>query len=122
MICVPLTGSTTEEMLASAARAKALGADLVELRLDYARSPDVPQLVAGKGLPAIFTCRPTREGGRFAGDENARIRLLQQAVDSHAEYVDIELDSVAKIERKPGVRRIASLQDFEQTPDDLDAI
>ena len=122
MICVPLTGSRTEEMLAGAARAKALGADLVEFRLDYVAAPDVPQLVARKPLPAIFTCRPTREGGQFDGPEDERIRILQQAVDAGADYVDVELDTAGKIERKPGVKLIVSLHDFERTPDDLDTL
>ena len=122
MICVPLTGSTTEEMLAGAVRAKALGADLVEFRLDYMPAPEVAQLVANKPLPAILTCRPTREGGRFDGPEDERIALLQQAVDAGADYVDVELDTVGKIERKRGVKLIVSVHDFEGTPDDLDAL
>jgi len=119
MICVPLTGKTTEAMLAGAARAAKLGADLVEFRLDYLASPDVAKLVQGKELPAIFTCRPKREGGLFEGDETRRIGVLQQAMDLGAEYVDVELDSVAKIRRAGRTRLIVSVHDLEGTPGDL---
>jgi 3-dehydroquinate dehydratase/shikimate dehydrogenase len=119
MICVPLTEKTTEEMLAGAARAAKLGADLVEFRLDYLAAPDVAQLVKGKKVAAIFTCRPKREGGLFEGDESRRIGLLQQAMDLGAEYVDVELDSVAKIRRTGRARLIVSVHDFEGTPGDL---
>ena len=122
MICVSLTGQTTEAMLSLAERAAEKGADLVEFRLDYLAEPDVAQLVAQKPLPAIFTCRPVREGGRFEGAEADRIALLQQAMDAGADYVDVELDAVGKIERKPNVTLIVSLHDFERTPDDLDAL
>jgi 3-dehydroquinate dehydratase/shikimate dehydrogenase len=109
-------------MLHDAARAKASGADLIEFRLDYMSAPDVAQLVGGKPLPAIFTCRPTRQGGHFHGSEEERVALLQEAVDLGADYVDIELDSVSKLARKGHVKLIVSVHDLERTPDDLEAI
>jgi len=119
MICVSLTGKTVAEMLRDAERAARLGADLVEFRLDYLDAPDVAQLMAGKRLPAIFTCRPVREGGRFEGDESRRLGFLQQAIDLGADYVDVELDSVAKIKRKGPAKLIVSVHDLEGTPEDL---
>lgn len=122
MICVSLTGRSTEEMLEGAAKAARLGADLVEFRLDYAHHPDISQLLAGKSLPAILTCRRRRDGGCFEGAEAERVRLLQQAVDLGAEHVDVEVDAVSQLARRPGVRIIVSVHDFKETPKDLDQL
>ncbi len=122
MICVPLMGKTTEEMLDGARRAAKLGADVVEFRVDYLARPDVEALVAKGPLPEIITCRPVREGGQFAGDEAARVAILQKAIDLGADYVDVELDSVAKVRPEWPTRLIVSVHDFEKTPDDLAAI
>ena len=122
MICVSLTGHTVEEMLRDAARAAKAGADVVEFRVDCMAKPDVGALVAKAPVPEIITCRPTREGGQFAGDEAARLAVLQRAIDLGADYVDVELDSVARIHPEWGGRLIVSVHDFEKTPDDLPAL
>src|SRR5438105_3916813 len=64
--------------------------DLVELRLDSVADPDVAGALAGRRRPVIVTCRPTWEGGAFAGSEEERKRILVQALDMGAEYVDVE--------------------------------
>jgi 3-dehydroquinate dehydratase/shikimate dehydrogenase len=86
------------------------------------QKPEVAPLLSRKPCPAIVTFRPQREGGRFAGDEGERIRVLQDAVALGADYVDVELDSVAKLRRAPRTKLIVSVHDFEKTPGDLDAI
>lgn len=90
MIIVSLTGPSMEE-----ARAQIAGssrhADLFELRIDLLTGPDIRKLVASVRKPVIATCRPVREGGRFAGSEGERFALLLCAVDAGARYVDLEL-------------------------------
>lgn len=97
------------------------GADMVELRLDYVEDPDVSAALAGRKLPVVVTCRPTWEGGRFKGSEEERRRLLQQALELGAEYVDLEwrggFDEV--IRRCQGRNVILSLHDFDGIPRDL---
>jgi 3-dehydroquinate dehydratase/shikimate dehydrogenase len=66
------------------------GADLVELRLDLVDRPDVAAALAGRRCRAVVTCRAPWEGGRFQGSEEERRRVLAAAIDSDAEYVDLE--------------------------------
>ena len=87
-ICVTVTGATTDEI--RRARDGAEHADLVELRLDTVDRPDVAGALAGRHCPVIVTCRPEWEGGRFAGSEEERRRILQAGVDLGAEFVDVE--------------------------------
>ncbi len=119
MICVPLTGKTVEEMLDGAQRAVKAGADIVEFRVDCMERPDVEALVAKAPVPEIITCRPRREGGSFAGEESARLAILQRAIDLGADYIDVELDSVAHVHPEWPGKLIVSVHDLERTPDDL---
>lgn len=105
------------EMAAAAAQA-----DVVELRMDYALGADVSRLLANRPCPVIVTNRPVREGGRFCGPEEERLALLQEAIDAAAEYVDVELDCVARIRRGGRTQLIVSHHDFKGVPDDLEEI
>ncbi len=64
-LCVTVTADTMAELCA--ARDRIADADLVELRLDTVREPDVAAALAGRRRPVIVTCRPTWEGGHFSG-------------------------------------------------------
>jgi len=97
-------------------------ADMVELRLDGVQDIDVVGALAGRTLPAIVTCRPTWEGGRFDGSEERRHAILGEALAHGAEYVDVEwragfADLIAQNPR----RVVLSSHDFQRVPDDLDA-
>jgi len=121
MICVPIVAGTTDAMAAGMASAANV-ADLVELRMDYAPSADLARLLRNRPRPAIVTCRRRREGGRFEGPEEARLALLQRAVDLGADYVDVELDAAGRIRRSGRTRIIVSHHDFERVPEDLEAV
>jgi 3-dehydroquinate dehydratase/shikimate dehydrogenase len=114
-----VTGETTEELRAR--RDAASRADLVELRLDYVRQPDVAGALAGRRVPVIVTCRPGWEGGTFLGSEEERRRLLEQALELGAEYVDIEWRAAfGDLVRVRGGRGILlSMHDFAGVPRDL---
>src|SRR3972149_5130170 len=88
LICVTVTGRTTEEL--RRARDLAAPADLVELRLDGVERPDVSGAIEGRLRPVIVTCRPEWEGGAFSGCEEDRRRVLCDAVAAGAEFVDVE--------------------------------
>jgi 3-dehydroquinate dehydratase / shikimate dehydrogenase len=101
------------------ARDAAIGADLVELRIDTVSDPDIAGALADRRV--IVTCRPAWEGGRFEGPEEDRKRLLSEALDLGAEYVDIEwragfFDLIA---RTRGRRIVLSSHEFDRMPDDL---
>jgi 3-dehydroquinate dehydratase type I len=60
------------------------------------------------------------EGGAFSGSEAERMRLLQQAADLGAEYVDLEWRADRRT-FSPGARTqvVLSAHDFDRMPDDL---
>lgn len=104
------------------ARDAASGADLVELRLDAVDHPDVCGALEGRRRPVIVTCRPEWEGGDFTGSEEARERLLLDAVAAGAEFVDVE----ARAEFVPAILRqrrgrgvVLSMHAYGAVPQDL---
>jgi 3-dehydroquinate dehydratase/shikimate dehydrogenase len=118
LLCETVTGTTTAELVA--ARDAATRADMVELRLDGVADADIAQALHGRRVPVIVTCRPRWEGGRFDGSEDERRRLLTSALESGAEYVDIEwrAEFADLIQAYPR-RVLVSSHDFAGVPDDL---
>ncbi len=118
-LCVTVTAASTAELRQRRDQASP-GADLVELRLDSVRDPDVAGALAGRRGPVVVTCRPTWEGGHFKGSEEERQRLLAQALGLGAEYVDVEwrarFDGL--IATDP-TRIVLSTHDFDGVPADL---
>lgn len=114
-----VTAPTTAELRQR--RDAVVDADLVELRLDSVSDPNVAGALAGRRRPVIVTCRPKWEGGRFAGSEEERRRLLTEAFVLGAEYVDVEwrahFDDL--IARAAGRRIVLSAHDFDMMPIDL---
>ena len=102
------------------ARDAVRGADMVELRLDGVEDIDVAGALAGRTLPVIVTCRPTWEGGRFDGSEERRRRILREALEGGAEYVDVEWRAgFAEIVARDPRRIVLSAHDFQGVPEDL---
>jgi 3-dehydroquinate dehydratase / shikimate dehydrogenase len=64
--------------------------DLVELRLDHVRDLDLEALLSASGKPRIATCRSRAQGGFFAGTEEERRKVLEEAIRRGVEYVDLE--------------------------------
>ncbi|MGE4053898.1 MAG: shikimate dehydrogenase [Vicinamibacterales bacterium] len=119
-ICATVTAATTAELRRR--RDAVVGADLVELRLDSVADPDVAGALAGRRTPVIVTCRPTWEGGAFAGTEEERQRLLNEALARGAEYVDVEWRAgFSGLIASSADRIVLSSHDFTGIPIDLDA-
>ena len=141
-LCVPLFVHDLAAALGDAERAKQIGADLVEYRIDTFLDPEaVQQLVAQSPLPCVVTCRPTWEGGDYDGDETDRVSLLEHAgLGANGvppAYLDVELKAYqtsANLRQKVGLvvdhenqprpnvttGLILSSHDFETMPTDLD--
>ena len=113
--------------------AASAGVDIFELRLDLfsGMSPEHAEAEAARfaGFPVLATIRAAREGGRWDGDEKARLDLYRRLLPlAHA--VDVELSStdiageVAAAARAAGRVVIGSFHDFSATPPDgeLDAL
>lgn len=120
-LCVTVTAPTTAELRRR--RDEVAGADLIELRLDTVGDPNVAGALAGRRTPVIVTCRPAREGGQFTGSEDERRRILREAVNLGADYVDVEWRArFDDLLADTGGRRIVlSMHDFDGVPGDLAA-
>lgn len=102
-------------------RDAAVQADLVELRLDGVAGADAREALADRTRPAIVTCRAAWEGGRFDGTEEERERILTDALDAGAEFVDVEWRASFRdrvLARDPA-RVIVSRHWFDAVPRDL---
>jgi 3-dehydroquinate dehydratase/shikimate dehydrogenase len=121
MLCIPITADTNEKALQEIQQA-ARQADVVELRLDYISHPNLEKLLSHRLRPTIATCRPTREGGRFDGPEELRIRLLEEAAGLGAEFIDIEHDSIQQLHKRGKAKVIISYHNFKETPANLKEI
>ncbi|MCF6158898.1 MAG: shikimate dehydrogenase [wastewater metagenome] len=120
MICIPITATNMEDALKDRDAASKI-ADIVELRLDYIKDPNLERLLKGCTKPVIVTNRPVREGGRFGGREKDRVSFLKLAIELHADYIDIEHDSRDMIHNVPADKTqiIVSCHNFSETPDNL---
>jgi len=126
-LCVSLAEETCAGVL-QAMHSLPRGVELVEVRFDHLRGgagpslEDVRAVCTGKDRPIIATNRPPREGGLYRGTELGRLAVLRQAAEHGADYVDIELDSVAALGSVGRARRIVSYHNFQETPAELEAI
>jgi 3-dehydroquinate dehydratase / shikimate dehydrogenase len=126
-LAVAMTAPRPEDLARDLEQALAEGATLIEYRLDLLADPGCQLPLRPTSVPVIATCRPVWEGGRFAGSETERRRiLLAQAEALQADWIDFEWNAFRKEplqdwERLRG-RVILSCHDFEKTPADLDAI
>jgi len=120
-ICATVTAGSMAELIL--ARDNAADADMVEMRLDTVRDPDVDAALLGRRVPVILTCRRRSEGGRFDGSEDERRGVLLRALDAGAEFVDLEWQAgFDEVIRARGGRQIVlSHHDFGAVPADLAA-
>lgn len=125
MICIPIIANNLDDVLQDMAEASKF-ADIIELRLDYIKNPDLGRILERRTKPVIITNRPVREGGKFEGNEEERIALLKLAIQMQADFVDIEHDSIQNIRgdtEQPvptsKTKLIVSYHNFRETPDDL---
>ena len=96
-ICVPITEANVKDAVEAMKKAKELGADLVEVRMDYlGGTPDeaaIGELMESVDIPKIATLRPKSQGGFYDGSESNRINALQTAMSFGAAYIDLEVST-----------------------------
>lgn len=119
-LAVPLAEPDTDSCL-GLLKTLAPNIGLAELRLDLMQAFDLPRLIAESPCPLVITCRPTREGGRFSGPEEARLGILAQALNLGCAYVDVEWDSLDWLATQPRTKTpvIVSRHWHDQMPEDL---
>ncbi len=96
-------------------------ADIVELRLDYFDIDRKPL------FPCLFTLRKKEQGGVREILEKERLAQIEKLLELQPEYCDIEADTdpvfIERIAKKfPKVKLIGSYHNFQETPQDLDAL
>jgi len=122
-VCASLSAKTYALLKKKAETAIKLGADLVELRLDYLDTFNAEKLrdvISGIESRCILTLRSSKEGGRFRGGEAKRVQLLYHLIDLKPAYIDIELEAVKKEKKLAEVHAettlIVSKHSFTNTP------
>jgi 3-dehydroquinate dehydratase-1 len=101
--------------------------DLVEWRMDkFANRYSMEEMKSFLGalsvrqrLPVIATNRPVREMGAFAGREDLRLNMLEEAAKSGADWIDLEhhaaVDYIAAF-RQAGAKVLLSWNSPAETP------
>ncbi|XP_024021972.1 bifunctional 3-dehydroquinate dehydratase/shikimate dehydrogenase, chloroplastic [Morus notabilis] len=126
LICAPVMAESVDQMVEQMRKANQLGADLVELRVDFMKNfrprHDLEILIQYCPLPTLVTYRPVWEGGRYKGDERKRQEALRIALEVGADYIDVELKVAHEffdyIEgKKPDKSKIiVSSHNYQNTP------
>lgn len=119
-VCLPIIERTMNKALKAIKEANGL-ADLIELRMDYLRDPELWPLLNAREKPMIVTNRRKEEGGKQASNEKRRFGILREAIKLGAEYVDVEMRSEKPMLRdlilnKKDTRIVLSFHDFRKTP------
>lgn len=137
-VCVPLTGTTDEELFAQAEAAVNAGADLVEWRADFyealSEQEKISEALLGLSdilcqIPLLFTIRTKEEGGnRQISLEDYVNYNLAAANTKKADLIDVEVfgheeekKALIAALHAAGAKVIASSHDFDKT-DDRDAL
>ena len=121
LICVPIFQKEIKKVLKVANEAIKLGADLLELRIDFLLDPDpqnVIHLMEEINFPLIATNRMMQEGGYFRGSEAERTDMLLETAE-YVDFIDIELRTEDKYRSKvinASKSVIISYHDFKSTP------
>ncbi|MDR1801209.1 MAG: type I 3-dehydroquinate dehydratase [Lachnospiraceae bacterium] len=136
-ICVPILGTTAEEILNNARKAAESPADFFEWRADYFLSNTDDQIniliklheICGE-RPIIFTYRRIAEGGMSVdGDEQYLKVLCKMADERAAEIFDIEatlseqyLNDILSYVKNNGIKVVLSHHDFKRIPPDAELL
>lgn len=118
-ICVSLMVERQDQVPEAMLRARDLGANLLEWRLDATKEPHPESVVHLAPLPVIATVRSVVQGGAFAGGREEGLRLLLRAAAAGSSFLDWEFDPGRVLPSRLFPMRdrvIASWHNFQQTP------
>jgi len=122
--CVSIA-ETTPKKLQQTLRIALKKSDYVELRLDFLKAEQIPQVLENvkKDLKKIVcTLRPKTEGGKFAGNEKERISILKLIAEYNPFLLDIEFNTLKKNKdltkylKMTKTKLLISWHDFKKTP------
>lgn len=132
-ICVPIVGSTREEILESGKHIRSIGADVVEWRTDWYEDVFLFEKVEETAkelrnilgvIPVLFTFRTAKEGGEKEIRKDDYVELNQKAVRTgYIDMVDVEaftgddaVKAIVETAHGCGVKVVVSNHDFCKTP------
>lgn len=133
-ICTPLTGTTTEEVLAELTTILSKKPDVLEWRVDFFNDIDKSNKVLAtlqeiyslsSGLPLLFTIRSQHEGGqKIPLNEDQVFELLAEVCESDfVEMIDYEasnnienIQHLKEVSNKHNKKLVLSFHDFTKTP------
>jgi 3-dehydroquinate dehydratase/shikimate dehydrogenase len=140
-LTVPIAAENFEQAALQIKAAAASGAEMLELRVDYLQDLSidlVKKLVAeakssiSQQLPIIVTCRDKRQGGAKSYPDQLRIDVLIGAVESGAEFIDLEYENYlsagnweridSALSKTSKTRLILSVHNFETKFADIDSL
>ena len=114
MICVSVTPESRRLAKADLFNA-AKQCDLIELCLDrFLKTPDVAELIDGVDKPVLISCRSEAEGGKWAGSEDERVRLLTQALGSGAAYIELGHNIASRVPVTSTIKRVVSFTSLDK--------
>lgn len=133
LICIPLVGKTSEEIMKEAQNVPAIAPDIIELRVDawnFIEDVNVSVEMIKKvretvgDTPIILTCRGDWEGGfkkvsddaKFAVYKGAAKAGLVNFIDMELKYGEDKIAEMLKFLKGKNVSLIVSFHDFKQTP------
>ncbi|MGQ9595810.1 MAG: type I 3-dehydroquinate dehydratase [Thermoproteota archaeon] len=123
-ICVSVKADSVGKVSKAIGSSKRLGANLVELRLDYMDEKDIlflHKMVKSSRIGCIATIRPKWDGGAYVGTEASRLKAFEEALEAPFEYVDIEyrsklVEGVSHLASKRDVGLMLSYHNWRRTP------
>ena len=138
-ICVPIVGTTNEELLEEAKSLKEVKLDLVEWRVDFYKDVNDIEKVKTilkilvevlKDTPILFTFRSKREGGEREISTEYYIKLNCEIIRTKlVDLVDVELftgdefvNKIVETAHKNKVNVVMSNHDFFKTPSKEDIV
>ena len=122
MICVSVAPESRRLAKADLLNA-AKQCDLIELCLDrFKKSPDIGELIDGISKPVLVSCRNPKEGGHWSGGESERIRLLTQASQSGAKYVELDHKIADQVPVSASCQRVISFTSLDKPLAQLDTL
>jgi len=98
-IAVPICAGNTAGALEKMDRAAPV-AQVLEIRLDTMEEFDLGRILKNAPKPVIVTYRSKKEGGNGRARYSTRIRLLREAIEKGADFIDVEF-SMPLIYREP---------------------
>lgn len=118
-ICTVVIGNNLENFLINLKEVQKV-ADFIELRVDYIENlliNDLEKIRKNTYKENIFTCRSIEEGGKFKGNNEELIKIINEANNLKFNHIDIEISKLKYFNFEiKNSKIIGSYHNFIKTP------